>query len=240
MVRAAAWALGAWLTGAVPAQAQVSPPETTGTVTGTVMLSSTLTARRPRVRLYADLGPGGAPRASGTAPHDMANVVVYLDSTEWRPPGAVPSRRPPAIVQRNETFLPHVLTVLVGSRVEFPNDDPFFHNVFSLSQAKTFDLGRYPQGQSKTVLFDRPGIVQVFCHIHADMSAVVLVRGNPFFATPDSTGQFTLTGIPPGTYRLVGWHERARPVQQTVRVVAGHVARADFNIPVSEPPNRDG
>jgi plastocyanin len=190
------------------------------------------------VRLYADYGPGGAPRASEPAPNEMANVVVYLDSAGWRPAGSAPDSRRLAIVQRNETFVPHVRAVLVGSRVEFPNDDPFYHNVFSLSQAKTFDLGRYPQGQSKTVLFERPGIVQVFCHIHADMSAIVLVRENPFFATPDSTGRYVLDGIPPGTYALVGWHERARPVGTTVRVSAGQVERLDFNIPVSEPPRR--
>jgi plastocyanin len=233
--RAAACALAAWLAGVVPAAAQVAPAGPTGAITGTVVLSPSVTARRPRVRVYADFGPGSVP-APAPRINEMANVVVYLDSTGWRPGPADRSAPSPAIVQRNEAFVPHVLAITVGTRVEFPNDDPFFHNVFSLSQAMTFDLGRYPQGQTKSVVFDRAGIVQVFCHIHADMSAIVLVRDNPFFVTPDSTGRFTLSGIAPGTYTAVGWHERASPLRRTARVVAGEAVRVDFSIPVSDSP----
>jgi plastocyanin len=163
----------------------------------------------------------------------MANVVIYLDSAEGlkgidRPAGKLEMR------QQKEAFSPHVLAVVAGSQVQFPNADPFFHNVFSLSKTKTFDLGRYPEGTSKTVLFDRPGVVQVFCHIHSDMSAVVFVTPNAFFATPGSTGAYAIDGIPIGTYRVVAWHERAKPIASVIRVSAGKAAQLDFNIPITD------
>jgi len=212
-----------------------APP--TGAIAGNVVLSRAITTRRPQIRLYSDFGPGQVPPARSAAPNELLNVVVYIDSAPL-PPASRRGQPAPAIRQQNEAFVPHVLVVPVGTRVEFPNEDPFFHNVFSLSQSKSFDLGRYPKGQSKAVVFDRPGIVQVFCHIHSDMSAIVLVRPNPYFAMPDSTGQFRISDVPPGTYRLVGWHERANPVVHEVRVVAGQTTRVDFNIPVTAPPGR--
>jgi hypothetical protein len=137
--------------------------------------------------------------------------------------------------QRRETFVPHVLPVLVGTTVAFPNDDPFYHNVFSLSGAKTFDLGRYGTGASKSVRFDKAGVVQVFCHIHSDMRATVLVLANPFFTVPDSAGRYALDGVPPGEYRVVVWHERIRPVTRAVTLAAGTAATADFTIPLPDP-----
>lgn len=143
------------------------------------------------------------------------------------------------ITQRDEQFVPHVVTVLRGTTVDFPNDDEVFHNVFSLSSAKTFDLGRYPKGSSRSVVFDRSGVIQVFCHIHSDMSAVVLVLDNPFFAVPAENGRYAIEGIPPGEYTVVGWHERIKPVTRTIRIVAGETARLDFNIPIP-PASEDG
>jgi hypothetical protein len=142
-----------------------------------------------------------------------------------------------AIEQRNETFVPHVLPVLRGSTVEFPNKDPVFHNVFSLSSSRSFDLGRYPKGTSKSVRFDRPGTVQVFCHIHSDMSAVVLVLDNPFFTIPAAPGRYTINGVPAGEYRLVAWHERIKPIVRSVRVRAGQTTILDLNVPL--PPLTD-
>jgi plastocyanin len=164
----------------------------------------------------------------------MANVVIYFDTanTLASPPGSV--ARPFEVRQEGEAFHPHVLPVPVGSSVDFPNRDPLFHNVFSLSKAKTFDLGRYPQGASKSVRFDRPGAVQVFCHIHSDMSAVIFVTPNEFFATPDQRGTYALERIPPGTYRVTAWHERARPVTAVVQIEPGKTTRIDFNIPIAD------
>lgn len=136
------------------------------------------------------------------------------------------------MAQRDEQFLPHVLPVTLGATVDFPNGDDIYHNVFSLSSAKTFDLGRFSKGTSKNIVFDKSGTVQVFCHIHSDMSAVVLVLDNPYFAIPSDAGRYVIDGVPPGEYTVVGWHERIKPITRAVRVVSGETVRLDFNIPI--------
>jgi len=132
--------------------------------------------------------------------------------------------------------VPHVLSIMRGGRVDFPNADDIYHNVFSLSSTRTFDLGRYPTGSSKSVTFNKPGVVQVFCHIHSDMSGIVFVLPNPFFARPDSAGTYAIENVPAGEYTLIGWHERTKPVAVKVRVTAGGTARVDFNLPLERPP----
>jgi hypothetical protein len=132
------------------------------------------------------------------------------------------------------SFKPHVLAVVKGTEVEFPNRDMLFHNVFSLSRPATFDLGRFPQNASKSLRFTKPGIVKVFCHIHSDMSGVIVVLDNSFFASPGLDGQFVIDGIPPGEYRVVAWHERARMSAKRIRVEAGKESVLDFEIPLSE------
>ena len=136
--------------------------------------------------------------------------------------------------QEDLTFVPHILAIPRGTTVEFPNGDGIFHNVFSLSKASSFDLGRYPKGSSRSVRFEQPGIVKVFCHIHSDMSGVILVLDNAFFAVPDETGHYAIEGVPPGEYRVMAWHERARPLERTVRIRSGQDSVADFSIPLSE------
>src|SRR6266571_5547426 len=103
-------------------------------------------------------------------------------------------------------FRPLVLPVMVGSTVDFPNNDDLFHNVFSYSQAKEFDLGRYPRGQKKSIKFDKPGIVKVYCDIHSYMYATILVLKNPFFAVPDEEGNYHIDNIPEGVYTLNFWY----------------------------------
>ncbi len=115
------------------------------------------------------------------------------------------------LVQKDKSFRPHLLVVQVGSAVEFPNQDPCFHNVFSLFEGKRFDLGLYEAGTSHTVLFDRPGVCYIFCNIHPEMSAVVLVLNTPYFALSDDAGNVTISGVTPGRYILHVWHERAVP-----------------------------
>ena len=126
----------------------------------------------------------------------------------------------PILDQRNQTFVPWVLAIPVGTTVDFPNSDSTFHNVFSLSKARRFDLGRYPKGATRSVRFDRPGVVRVFCEIHSHMNAYVLVFAHRYFATTDEAGRYRIANVPPGDYRLVLWHDgrerEARPV---------HVAR---------------
>ena len=203
----------------------------TAVVEGRVEISRALTTRRPRFRIYAEPGAGAVPPAPGEhAQDEWRNIVVYI---ERLPSAAQAVRADRAVLrQRDERFLPHVLPIVRGTSVEFPNDDALFHNVFSLSRAREFDLGRYPQGTSRSVTFDRTGIVQVFCHIHSDMSAVVLVLDNGYFAVPDSTGRYSIPDLPAGEYTLVAWHERIRPITHRLRVEPGQLARVDFTIPL--------
>lgn len=218
---------------AVDARAQASPAGT-GRIEGTATISRRLTNPRQRVRVYSE--PGTPPSTPQEPAHPFAGVVISLEST---PVLRQVSRPQPAVAmaQRNEQFDPHVVAVVAGSSVEFPNNDPIYHNVFSLSSARSFDLGRYAQGSSKSVRFNTPGVVQVFCHIHADMSGYILVYDHPFFVMPDAQGRFTLDGIPPGEYQLVAWHERVRPVRVTVRVEAGRTSSPTIAIPLIDAPS---
>src|SRR5439155_8368741 len=136
---------------------------------------------------------------------ELRNVVVYLKNATYQ--GALPAMRR-QIRQENESFVPRVLAITRGSTVDFPNGDPFFHNVFSLSGAGTFDLGRYPDGQSRSRQFTKAGLVKVYCHIHSHMSATILVLDHPFFVTPADDGAFVLPKVPAGEYTVVAWHER--------------------------------
>lgn len=113
------------------------------------------------------------------------------------------------IVQKNKEFHPHVLAVPVGTAVDFPNDDPFFHNVFSLYKGKKFDLGLYEAGSSRKVVFDKPGVSFIFCNIHPDMNAYVLALSTPYFDVSDRSGHVQITGVAYGRYRLEVWYERA-------------------------------
>ena len=137
--------------------------------------------------------------------------------------------------QEHETFLPHVLAITTGSTVAFPNDDPIFHNVFSLSSAASFDLRRYPKGQSRSQIFPKAGVVKVYCNIHSHMSATILVMDNPYFTIPARDGTFELANVPPGQYTLVGWHERVGERRAAVRVERGKITSVDLSLPVEEP-----
>jgi plastocyanin len=116
-----------------------------------------------------------------------------------------------ALVQKNKTFDPHVLAVQVGTEVDFPNRDPFFHNVFSLFNGKRFDLGLYEAGSTRGVHFDRTGICYIFCNIHPQMSAIVVVVGSPYFGVSGKSAAIKLSGVPAGAYRLNLWEERCAP-----------------------------
>jgi len=143
---------------------------------------------------------------------DASNVVLWLTPLEG-PARPLPSAASlhPRLLQKNKSFKPHVLVVPVGTQVEFPNHDPFFHNVFSLFEGKRFDLGLYEAGSTRDVLFDKPGISYIFCNIHAEMSAVVIALSTPYYGISDGAGHVTLPGIPPGRYALHIWYETALP-----------------------------
>ncbi len=178
--------------------------------------------RRPGV---SDFGTG----PSREAP-DRRRAVVYFESA---PRGAFDDREPvPTLLdQRRETFVPSVLAIMAGTIVDFPNNDATYHNVFSLSRAKRFDLGRYAQGKSKSVRFDRPGIVRVFCDIHSHMSAYVLVFSHPYFATTDADGRYRIDHVPAGTYTVMAWHDGQVRETRPVTIPAGGTADLDFSLP---------
>jgi len=208
----------------------------TGTLTGSVTLGSKLAAQRMRFSLYPDPNRGGDPSALPAPSAELHNVVVYLEHVDFDPDsaGAAPPRSPARMEQERLEFVPHVLPVVKGTEVEFPNRDLLFHNVFSLSKAASFDLGRFPKNGSKSLRFDTPGIVKVFCHIHSDMSGVIVVLENPFYAQPGTDGRFVIDGIPPGAYRVVAWHERARRAAKNIVIEAGKVTVLNFEIPLTE------
>jgi plastocyanin len=206
-----------------------------GRLAGSVSVGPELSSRKLRFNLYPDLVQPAVAAGRPSRQEELKNVVIYLEPA---PPGVAarsPAASHPVMKQEGLTFVPHVLPVLKGATVEFPNEDPIFHNVFSLSKASSFDLGRYPRGASKSVRFDEPGIVKVFCHIHSDMSAVIIVLDNPFFTAPDTEGRFQIDGIPSGDYRAVGWHERSRPQVLKVRIEPGQASVLNFRIPLTEP-----
>lgn len=130
--------------------------------------------------------------------------------------------------QRDIMFAPRVLPILVGTIVDFPNSDNLFHNVFSYSQAKEFDLGRYPTGESRSILFERSGIVRVYCDIHAHMNATILVLDNPFFARPDDEGTYTIPNVPEGSYTLKLWY--GREVVETLQVTVKNGEALTLNL----------
>jgi plastocyanin len=177
------------------------------------------TERRPTV---ADLG---APRARDLS--DRMRSVVYLETARR---GAFEQTDPGRAVmnQHNETFVPHVLAVTTGTVVQFPNGDPFYHNVFSLSKAARFDLGRYATGKSQSVRFDKPGIVRVFCEIHSHMNAFILVFSHPYFAMTDEAGRYRIDDVPAGTYNVIAWNEGLESEPKPVTVPNGGIAELEF------------
>jgi plastocyanin len=174
---------------------------------------------------------------------DASNVAVWLtptDGTAEHSPRPVSAEKPPQLVQRHKTFEPHILIVPVGTLIEFPNKDPFFHNIFSLYDGRRFDLGLYEAGTTRSVLFDRPGVSFLFCNIHAEMSAIVIAVETPYSALSDRSGNVTIPKIPDGRYQLHVWFERSSPEQLKglTRVVT--IAESSRNlgqIDIQENPN---
>src|SRR3954470_7637651 len=156
----------------------------------------------------------GQVRLSGQSPEqgrkkDYSGVVVWLEPLGGVQLVPVQSHARVRMVQKNKMFSPHVLPVRVGTTVEFPNNDPIFHNAFSNYNGQIFDIGLYPPGTTRSITFRRPGAVRVFCNIHAAMSAVIVVVDTPYFAVTDESGAFSIEGVPKGNYRIAYYYERA-------------------------------
>ena len=186
-----------------------------GTIVGHVVVRE---IRKPKRPTRYHLGPyRSARRVDSNRKNGPQDVVISLEgegSASVARAGVSPLR----MRQENETFIPHVLPIQVGTTVEFPNEDEFYHNVFSVMSGDRFDLGRYAKGSSAREVFEKPGIVVVRCEIHAGMKAYVVVLDTPYFTVPDETGAFALKNIPAGSYKLRAWHPSYGEQEQTVLV----------------------
>jgi plastocyanin len=201
-------------------------------IQGSVVIKRKLTKRRVTASVSAyergvtvklDTGPD-----TDSLAFERTRVAVYLEGQFQSQPATA------ALEQKNRQFVTDTLVVPAGSTVSFPNRDPIFHNVFSLSKPKTFDLGNYPKDHTRTVNFPKPGIVFVNCHLHPNMTAAIVVAPNQWCTKADGAGRFALTDVPPGAYTLVAWHRAAGFFRQTVKVAKDHASPVEFIIPLDE------
>lgn len=169
----------------------------------------------------------GAASLAGKSP--SRDIVVYLEGDVKATPDQHAS-----VDQRHKMFTPHVSVVSTGTTVRFPNDDTVYHNVFAYFRAKKFDLGMYPQGASKSVTFDKDGLVVLLCNIHSDMTAYIMVVDTPYRAVTDKDGHFAISGIKPGTYTLKAWSETGA-VAETKLVVADADMTHDIELSRKQP-----
>ena len=203
-------------------------------IEGVVIIKHKLTKRRVTASAASYDRGVRVQLASGEVEDSLAfertRVVIYLE-------GQLPSK--PVTVtmeQKNRRFYPDTVVIPAGSSVSFPNRDPIFHNVFSLSKLTAFDLGNYPKDQTRTVMFPKPGMIFVGCNLHPNMGGVIVVSPNQWCTKADAEGRFTLPDAPPGSYTVVAWHKAAGFFRQTVRIDEDRVPNIQFLIPLGEEP----
>jgi plastocyanin len=207
-----------------PASA-LAPAGATARLTG--MVTVTAAARAPLASAAYASRRVAAPSAAPAS--ELANVVVFLKGASFD--GPLPAMHE-KIVQEDEAFVPRLVAVTRGSLIDFPNLDPYFHDVFSLSDAAAFDLGSYPRGKSRSRRFTKPGLVKVYCHLHSHMTASIMVFDHPYFAIPAADGSFTIDGLPPGHYTVSAWHERIGESSQGITLEPGGTTDVRFSLPV--------
>jgi plastocyanin len=200
-----------------------------------VLLLSCISAAAEGTTLTARVQVAGEKAAR--SPH-MQNVVVWLSPVDARAPMKAFPTGKLRLAQHHKSFQPHLLVVPVGAVVEFPNRDPFFHNVFSLFEGKRFDLGLYEAGSTRNVSFDRPGVSYIFCNIHAEMSAVVIALDTPYFGISNSSGEIIIPEVPTGRYTMKVWYEAALPatldtLTREVNVTSGTSTLGVLQIPAT-------
>jgi plastocyanin len=213
-------------------------------ITGTILIKKKLTRRSvtaaiPVYQRGTTVALGKDGDDEDPLAKERARVVIYLEGpkvagmgvADAGAAGAAPAA-PLQVEQLNRRFLPDMVVIPAGSTVTFPNMDPIFHNIFSLSKAKSFDLGNYDKGETRSVVFSKPGIVEVYCHLHPNMAATVVVTPNRWYARVDRSGQYQIPDVPPGQYTVVAWHKAAGFFRKTITVEPGQNAVADFFIPL--------
>lgn len=200
-------------------------------IRGTIVIERKLT--RPNVTASAGMYQRGvavelgADAEADPLAFERSHVAVYLENGPSSPATGVVKA---SIEQRDRRFAPDLVVIPAGSAVSFPNFDPIFHNVFSLSKTKSFDLGNYPDGQTRTVTFPAPGIVAVYCHLHSNMAATIVVAPNRWAVRADTHGAFTVKDVPAGTYSVVAWHKAAGTFRQKLTIGEGD-AEVSFTLP---------
>ena len=203
----------------------------TGEIRGRVVISSAddISDELLRDRKLVRYGKHLHAMVDSVAPYSISEkTAIYIESAPGHSREEEVPLRHAELNQEQMLFHPLVLPVVVGTVVDFPNNDNLFHNVFSYSSPKEFDLGRYPQGQRKSVRFDKPGIEKVYCDIHSYMYATILVLDNPFFASPDNDGNYTISGVPAGSYKISLWYGRKKAGTKNVVVEAGKISQVNF------------
>jgi plastocyanin len=205
-------------------------PAAAGDVTIYVHITRRLTRKAVTPMVY-DLR-GRTPVASADTDPPINELTRTIVMLVGKTPAPAPAETI-AIEQRNSHFEPDLAVIPVGSTVQFPNADPIFHNVFSLSSAQPFDLGFYAKGQSRPVKFDRPGVVQVYCHIHPNMYAAVVVTDSPWYGKPGAEGQMAFRNVPAGHYLAEAWHKIAGLCRAEIDVPASGAAQVDIQVPLT-------
>lgn len=199
-----------------------------------ILLAAALSIAQPPLKAHVEL------TRNGHRMKDASLAVIWLTPVA----GTVetPKQNPsqiPQLVQKDKSFHPSLLVIPVGGKVEFPNHDPFFHNVFSLFEGKRFDLGLYESGSTRFVQFDKPGISFIFCNIHAQMSAVVIALATPYYAVSDARGDFSLPNVPPGRYEMQVFHTSATPetlrtLTRVISIAPGETSIGSFSLAESD------
>ena len=166
---------------------------------------------------------------SGEHKQDRSNIVVFVEGVSG-PYQAQQPRDVPRIGHKGKRFSPGITPIVRGNSVDFFNDDNIFHNVFSLSKTKPFDLGVYPKGSSKLVNFDRTGLVKIYCNLHPNMVGNILILNNPYYAVTDTYGNYSISGVPEGQYRLRVWYEFSNELEKTIHLTKGSAHSHSFTI----------
>lgn len=204
-------------------------------IEGTVVIKKKLTRRRvtAEVPMYQR---GTAVALSADAEADplafeRSRVAIWIEGPISKDSAAAPAAK---LEQTNRRFSPEIIVIPAGAKVSFPNNDPVFHNVFSLSGPKSFDLGNYPKGDTRFVTFAEPGIVYVNCHLHPNMAATIVVTPNKWNTLAGRDGHFSIEDVPPGKYTVVAWHKAAGFFRQSITLTEGRNEPIEFLIPIDE------
>lgn len=202
--------------------------EQTGSVSGKIVIQAMIMSETSeRGTRYHSSGMAPMTHPTATTMNKYSNMVVYLEGEDL---GQEKAKDIPKTLmdQRNAEFIPHILPIQQGTVVDFVNQDNMYHNIFSLSSTKKFNIGRRPTGEAVPIQFDKAGIVQIFCDIHSQMTAYIVVLKNPYFIQPDEHGNYTLENVPVGTYTLKVWHERLSSKERTITISPNRTTTINF------------